>query len=208
MSDRPTEFLTATKPGPWDLFVTFLKLGIQSFGGGSATFYMIHQACIDRGWLDEDEFIRAWSLAQVSPGINLIKLTILIGYHLRGWLGLAAAVTGLLLPSAGVTVLMTAVFTLIRGQPLVEAALKGVLPATIGLSLAMGVQMARPLLSRAEKESRVRLALSVLILVGSAVILAASGISPVVVLLAGGAVPLLFAVFPVKPPQVEEKETA
>ena len=140
------------------MLITWLTLSIQSFGGGSSTFYLIHQACITRGWLDEAEFVRAWALVQVSPGINLVKLTVLIGYQLRGWPGLAVAMGGLLLPSALVTVLMTAGFTAIRSQPVVQAAMRGVLPATIGLSLAMAVQMAQPLLRRAHREGRRRVA--------------------------------------------------
>ena len=74
-----------SKPGLWELFVTWLLLGIQSFGGGSSTFLLIHQACITRHWLNEEEFTRSWALAQIAPGINLVKLTAMIGYRLRGW---------------------------------------------------------------------------------------------------------------------------
>ena len=207
MSDRATQFLSRPRPGLGEIFMIFLGLGIQSFGGGSATFFLIHQTCVDRGWLDEDEFIRAWSLAQIAPGINLVKLTILVGYHLRGWPGLISASAGLLLPSSAVTVLMTAGFALIRTQPLVQAAMKGILPATIGLSLAMGVQMARPLLSKAGQESRARLGLSWGILAGAAVILAATGVSPVVVLVGAGVIGLLlFTAVPVRRPMVEKEE--
>ncbi len=195
------------RPSLWELFSTWFTTGIQSFGGGSATFYLIHQVCISRGWVDEDEFIRAWSLAQISPGINLLKLTILIGYHLRGWPGLLAGVAGLLAPSAALTMLMTAGFSVIRSQPVVEAALRGVLPATIGLSLAMGVQMAQPLLMRAHREGRARLSVHVLIGTGAALLLAFTSISPVVVLLLAGAVTMfLLAVVPVREARPAEKE--
>jgi len=174
-------------------------LGIQSFGGGNSTFYLIHQACIDRGWLREEEFVRTWALAQISPGINLLKLTVLVGHKLCGWPGLAAGVIGLLLPSATVTILMTAGFSAIREQPLVQAALKGVLPATIGLSLAMGVQMGQPLMVRAHDEGPLRLAASVLILVGAGLLLAFTDTSPVIVLiLSGAAAVVLMAVIPVR----------
>ena len=63
-----------------ELLRVWFSIGLQSFGGGSSTLYLIHQACITRGWLDEAEFARAWALVQISPGINLIKLTAVIGY--------------------------------------------------------------------------------------------------------------------------------
>ena len=187
------------RPALREIFMTWLVIGFQSFGGGSSTLLLINRACIQRDWLDEDEFVRSWALAQISPGINLLKLTFLIGYHLRGWPGLAAAASGLLLPSATVTVLMTAGFEAIRNQPLVQAAMKGILPATIGMSLAMAVQMAQPLLARARREGPARLGLHLAILVGAALLLGIGGLSPVLVLLLSGAVTLLLlAIIPVR----------
>ena len=187
-------------PGLVDIFFTWLSMGIQSFGGGSSTFYLMHQNCIKRGWLDEERFVRTWALAQVAPGINLLKLTMMIGYRLRGWPGLIAASAGLMLPSAGVTVLMTAGFSAIRGQPVVQAALRGVLPATIGLSLAMAIQMARPQLTRAHREGRPRLAAHIAILVSAALLMGLGGVSPALVLLISGAAGvLLLALLPGKP---------
>lgn len=177
-------------------------MGIQSFGGGSATFYLVYQACLARRWLDEDEFSRAWALAQISPGINLIKLTMLIGKRLRGWPGLVAAVAGLLVPSALATILMTAGFSAIRDQPRIQAAMRGIFPATIGLSLAMAIQMGWPVLTRARREGSIRLGAHILILAGSALLLAAENVSPAVVLLLAGIATLFtLAVVPVRAEQ-------
>jgi len=143
---RPEELAYA---GLGELLRVWSGIGLQSFGGGASTLYLIHEACRRRGWLSEEEFTRAWALVQISPGINLIKLTLLIGYKLRGWPGLLVALAGLLLPSAVVTVLMTAGLAAVREQPVVAAAMRGVVPATIGLSIALGLQMAWPLLRAA-----------------------------------------------------------
>jgi chromate transporter len=200
MTDRP-------RPGLWDLFITFLFLGIQSFGGGTSTFILIHQTCINRAWLSEEEFVRDYALSQIAPGINLLKLTILTGNRLRGRSGLIVALVGLLVPSAAVTALMTAGFSVIRSQPVVQAAMKGILPATIGLSLAMGVQMAAPLLSGAHKEGPVRLGANIVILILAALLMAFTNISPVLVLLmAGAATVLLLALVPAQTKQPLEED--
>jgi chromate transport protein ChrA len=68
----------------------------------------------------------------------------LVSYRLRGWSGILACVGGLLLPSAILTVLMTAGYTIVRSIPAVQAVMKGMMPATIGLSLAVAVQMGQP----------------------------------------------------------------
>jgi len=187
------------KPDVTQLFSIFLLIGLQSFGGGTSTFLLIREACLKRGWMDEETFVRSWALAQVSPGINLIKLTVLIGHRLRGWAGVAAAVLGLILPSGGITALMTAGFAIIRDQPLVRAALKGILPATIGLSIAMGLQMAQPLFVRARREGPPQMAISLAILCGAGASMGIWNLSPLLVLvLAGAAAAALFSLLPAR----------
>ena len=196
--------------GLWKLFSTFLVLGVQSFGGGSSTFALIHQACIKNGWLSEEAFTRDWALAQISPGINLVKLSILIGHQLRGWAGLLAAMAGLLLPSSIVTVLMTVGLEQVRSQPLVQAAMRGILPATLGLSLSMAFSMGQPIFKKAYGEGTARLGLHALILVSAALLMAGGAVSPVLILLlSGSAAMLALVVLPararVAPPNVEEE---
>jgi chromate transporter len=183
-----------------EIFFTWLLTGVQSFGGGSSTFYLIHQACIRKRWLDEDTFVRTWALSQISPGINLLKLTVLIGFKLRGWPGLLAGVAGLLIPSAAATVLMTAGFAEIRGFALVQAAMRGILPATIGLSLAMAVQMGQPLVMRGQREGPARLVMQLSVMLAAALLLALWGVSPLIILLAAGGVTIgLHALLPARP---------
>jgi len=199
--DRGTgEEIISRRPTPWEIFTAWFLAGAQSFGGGASTFFLLHQVCVERGWLSEEEFVRTWALAQISPGINLLKLTVLVGSRMCGWKGIAAGMLGMLLPSAGITVLMTAGFVSAADHPLVKAAMRGILPATIGLSLAMGFQMGQPLLSRARREGAARLSASLGIL-GAAALLMALGVSPVVVmLLSGGAAVGLHAVAPIQKP--------
>ena len=179
------------------MFAAHFWIGIQSFGGGSATLLLIRQACLARGWLNEMEFTRDWALVQVAPGINLIKLTALIGFKLRGWPGVAAAVGGLVIPAACVTALMTAAYAAVRDVPAVQAAMRGLVPATIGLSVAIAAQMGLPLLGLAKRESDPRLASHLVIMAGAALLLGVVGLSPaLVLLLAGAATALILAILP------------
>lgn len=178
-------------PSLRELFTTWFWFGLQSFGGGSPTFYLIHRACIDRGWMTEHEFIRTWALAQVSPGINLVKLTALVGYKLRGWPGLVAMMLGMLLPSATVTVLMTAGFSMVRDRPMVQAAMRGILPATIGLSVAAAARMGRPLLNQARGEGRSRLGAHFAVAAFAALLMGSGHVSPALILLAAGFVTMV-----------------
>jgi chromate transporter len=175
-----------TRPNAADLFISLLLVGLQSFGGGSSTLGLIHQLAVQRGWLSEEEFTRTWALVQLAPGINLIKLTILIGYRLRGWVGALVAASGLLLPSSAVTVLMTAGFASVRDLPWIQAMLKGILPAVIGVSLATGIQMVDPQLRRAHREGTMRLIAHIFILVSAALLIGIAKVSPVIILVSAG----------------------
>ena len=170
---------------PSALFRVWLSLGLQSFGGGAATLALIRRAAVDtHGWVTEAEFARFWSLVQLAPGINLLALTILIGRRTAGAKGLALAVAGLLLPSAAVTVGLTASYQRVQDTPLVRDALHGVLPATVGLGLVAAWQIARPALLQSRWEGKSSLAMSLALLLASAAA-ARWGHLPVLVILLG-----------------------
>lgn len=172
----------------WQIFSTFFSIGLQSFGGGSATFFLIHQTCQKRNWLPEDLFLKYWALAQMTPGIGLAKMTLLIGKRLHGWPGLAAAISGLMLPSALITALMTAGYAVIQDAPVVKAAMRGILPATIGLTLALIWDLGKPLLVAARLNGKASLALAVGVVATAALLFALAQVSPVIILLLAGAI--------------------
>jgi chromate transporter len=147
-----------------------MGIGAQSFGGGTATLFLIRRATVERNsWLSEEEFARAWAICQLAPGINLLALTVLIGWRVRGALGIAICLLGLLLPSVSITILLAASYAAIRDVPAVQSALRGVIPATVGFGLALCLNLARPLLVAAHKEGRASLAFAMATLAGSAI---------------------------------------
>ena len=164
---------TTDRISPGLVLRVWLLIGMQSFGGGTTTLALIRQAVVDRhGWLTEGEFTRYWALCQLAPGINLLAFAVLIGRKLAGTTGIFLALLGMLLPSVAITLLLTAFFERVQGQAGVQAALRGVIPATVGLGLLTAIQMACPLLQESRREGRESYALSVLLLAGSGVALA------------------------------------
>ena len=144
-----------TKPPLGLLLRVWLALGLQSFGGGVATLALIRQAVVERHrWMPEAEFAREWTLVQAAPGINLLAMTILIGRRLAGWRGIAICMIGLLLPSVTVTILLTAGYAHIQRLSLMRAALRGIVPATVGLGALTAYQMARSPLMAARREGK------------------------------------------------------
>ncbi|MEZ4863662.1 MAG: chromate transporter [Caldilineaceae bacterium] len=177
------------RPTLWLLLRVWLMLGLQSFGGGMATLFLIRRAAVERhGWLTAAEFTADWALCQAAPGINLLCMTILIGWRVAGWGGALVSLVGLLLPSATLTIVMTALYADLRNLPVVQAALHGIVPATVGLGLLLTSSMARPLLVASRQESTFSLVVSVAILIGSAAAILFWGLPVIVVLCSAGAI--------------------
>jgi chromate transporter len=154
-------------PGKWQLFRIWASIGLQSFGGGASTTLLIQRAFIEKHrWLSIEEFMHLWNLCILTPGINLLALTVLIGRKLGGAWGILVSLAGLLLPSATITCLITAGFASVQHLPVVQAMLRGVVPATGGIMLLVGLNFALPLIRRSYKEGILYLlASSVLIIV-------------------------------------------
>lgn len=168
-----TEAITPSPPAPslLSLLRVWFGIGLQSFGGGSVTRYLIWQAAVERyGWLTDEEFTDYWAIAQVAPGINLLALTTLIGWRVARAGGVAMCLLGLLLPSVAITIALTAVYTQVQGFAAVQSALRGVIPATVGISVLLLWRLAAPLYNDSRREGRASMAFGVVV-VGVAVLL-------------------------------------
>ena len=161
------------KPTLWSLFLVWCKISIQSFGGGSSTLLLMRREFVDKHqWFTAEEYTRFWSLGQLSPGIILVAMSILMGRRLAGTAGIAVSLIGILLPSATITALLTACFALIQTLRPVQAMVQGVLPATAGIMLALSIQFAHPLLLQSYKSSVTRFTECLVIIIGSTLALA------------------------------------
>jgi len=173
------------QPTPWQLFRLWAAIGLQSFGGGASTTFLIQQTFIEkRGWLSMAEFLRLWNLCLLTPGINLIAVTALIGKKLGGGWGIAVSLAGLLLPSAAITCLLTAGFQSVEHLPAVQAMLKGIVPATGGIMLVVALRFAAPIMKSGWNEGKIVLLASVVLILAVAVALIVLKLSVVVVIVA------------------------
>ncbi len=169
------------------LFWIWLTIGLQSFGGGLSTWALIRDAAVEKHrWATEEEFSRDNALSRLTPGITLFALPILLGKRVAGTPGIFVALAGLILPSAAVTLLITAFYTNIRGNHWVEKALHGIIPATVGIGLHSTFQMSKSLLAGDWQVSKFRFSLSILTLVLSGYAVFFFKIPVVATLLIGG----------------------
>ena len=172
------------RPGKWQLFRIWASVGLQSFGGGASTTFLIQRTFIEKHkWLSMEEFTQLWNLCILTPGINLVALTILIGRKLGGAWGIAISLAGLLLPSALITCLLTVGFKSVEHLPEVQAVLRGVVPATGGIMLLVGLNFALPLIRRGYKEGLLYLLVSIVLIIACALAVILLKLSVIVVVL-------------------------
>ena len=129
-------------PTSFGLFLIFTRIGLTSFGGGLSG-WLLREFVARRAWLDEEEFLNGLALCQALPGVNVTNMAIWIGYRLLGLSGALAGFGGIILAPAVVIVAIAALFARLQAYPLTHPALDGAAAAAIGLSLQMGLTMAR-----------------------------------------------------------------
>ena len=187
------------RPGIWQIFLIWASIGLQSFGGGASTTFLIQRAFIEKHrWLSMEEFMHLWNLCLLTPGINLVALTVLIGKKLGGTWGIVASLAGLLLPSATITCLLAAIFKQVEHVAAVQAVLRGVIPATGGIMLLVGLNFALPLIRRGYKEGALYLLASSVLIIACALAVILLKLAVIIVVL--GAVVLGALFFSPGPP--------
>lgn len=125
------------------LVLTFLKIGTFTFGGGLVMVAFIEQDVVNTfGWLSHKEFVDAIALGQVTPGPIIIS-SVFIGYKVAGLVGATLAMMAISLPSFLMTIVLGHQLRRLRGISWLQAFLKGVSPAVIGMILAAGISIAR-----------------------------------------------------------------
>ena len=128
----------------FDLFWSFLKIGIFTFGGGYAMVALIEKEVVDRRiWVERTEFLDLLTLAQTSPGALALNTAVFVGYKVDGYRGGVWSVLGVVVPSFVIILVIALFFAEFRHDPVVEAVFKGMRPAVVALVLAPVFNLSR-----------------------------------------------------------------
>ena len=83
-----------------DLFLTFARIGLFTFGGGYAMIALIENTCVEKKrWITHDEMMNITVIAESTPGPIAINCATYVGYRQKGFAGALAATIGMILPS-------------------------------------------------------------------------------------------------------------
>lgn len=142
MQSRAT---STPEPGPalwWQLFSSWFRIGLFTFGGGYAMLPLIEKEVIDkRGWTDRQEILDIYALAQSVPGIIAVNTAIFLGNRLAGPLGAIAAAAGVIGPSLVIIISIASFFQQLQESIWVLRAFSGIRAAVVGLVAAAALRI-------------------------------------------------------------------
>ncbi|WP_051286892.1 chromate transporter [Paenibacillus taiwanensis] len=164
------------------LFITFLKIGPTTFGGGYAILPIIDKEITGRRqWLREDEMSEITALSAAAPGGIGINVASLVGYRIAGLPGLLVSVIGISLPTIAIMLMMCLGAAHYSHYPWVQAALIGIKPTVIALIAYAAIRMGRQTLNNMLAWILVAICFLLLLL---------TAINPLIILLLGSLVGL------------------
>ena len=110
-----------------DLFLTFAKIGLFTFGGGYAMISMIEENCVDKKkWISHDEMMNITVIAESTPGPIAINCATFVGSKQAGFAGALTATLGMVLPSFAVIYVIALFFDDFLEIALIANAFKGI----------------------------------------------------------------------------------
>jgi len=134
----------AARPKPTatvgEIFLTFLLIGATSFGGGVVA-YLRNSLVTAKGWLDDEEFLAALEISQALPGLNATNMAVIVGDRLRGPFGSVAAFAGMTMPGVIIVLGLAILYAGSHDNANATAVLKGVGAASVGVLLAVTLQV-------------------------------------------------------------------
>ncbi len=125
------------------LFISFLKIGAFSFGGGYAMLPLISEELIKKhSWLSVDKFIDVIAISQITPGPIAVNSATFLGYEVGGILGAIISTIAVVTPSVIIVGLIAYSLDKIKDKSSGEYILKYLRPVVIGLIASAGVLVA------------------------------------------------------------------
>ncbi len=109
------------------LFLTFIKIGATTFGGGYAMFPILSRELVERkGWITDEEIADYFAVGQCTPGVIAVNTATFVGCKKKGMLGGIVATLGVVFPSIVIITIIAAVLTNFSDLSIVKHAFAGI----------------------------------------------------------------------------------
>lgn len=127
------------------LFFCTLKIGAFTFGGGYAMIpIMQREFCEKHKWVEENDILDIFAIAQSLPGVIALNSSVFIGYRVAGVGGACAAALGVSLPSLIVLSVVSLFYVQFQENIYVQAALQGIRACVVALILQAVLKLGKP----------------------------------------------------------------
>ena len=124
------------------LFCSFFKIGLLSFGGGYAAMPLIQNEVVEaRHWLTMPEFTDLITISQMTPGPIAINSATFVGMKIAGVPGAIAATVGCVFPSCVIVTLLARLYLKYRDMSLLQGILGSLRPAVVAMVAAAGISI-------------------------------------------------------------------
>ncbi len=164
------------------LFFTMLYISAFTFGGGFVIITFMKRKFVDElHWIDEQEMLDMTALAQSSPGAIAVNAAILVGDHVAGFAGMAAAVLGTIIPPVAILSVISLGYAAFASNRYVALTLKGMQAGVAAVILDV-------VWSLGAKELKTKAPVHLAIMVGAFIATFCFGVNVIFIILAAGMV--------------------
>lgn len=128
------------------LFLTFLKIGAFTFGGGYAMIALLENELISKKkWMTKEEFLDMTAVAESTPGPVAVNAATFLGYRLAGFWGALVSTVAVCLPSFTIIYAISLFLDSFMSLEYVAYAFRGIQACVVYLILTAGIRMLRSL---------------------------------------------------------------
>ena len=111
----------------WELFLTFAKVGVMTFGGGMAMLPILQREVVEnKGWATDEELVDYFAIGQCTPGIIAVNTATFIGQKRKGIAGGIVATLGVVFPSLVIITILAGLITNFSHLAWVQNAFAGI----------------------------------------------------------------------------------
>ena len=159
-----------------EIFILFFKIGAFTIGGGYAMLSLIEDEIVNKKkWLDHEEFLDGMAIAQSTPGVLAVNISLITGYKIAGFLGMFAGMLGAVLPSFFIVLFLSQILFAYGNHPIVVAIFNGVKPAITALILISDYRI-----GKSANINRYNFILPIIV----AILIRYFGVSPIIIIIA------------------------
>lgn len=126
----------------FELFISFLQIGMFSIGGGYAAMPLIQAQAVEKyAWLSMNEFTDLITIAEMTPGPIAVNSATFVGIRVAGFSGALIATLGCILPSLFIVSILAFIYYRYKSLPVLQSILASLRPAVVALIASAGISI-------------------------------------------------------------------